>query len=372
MLDTFQLQLNSLLRLVAFYLPQYHPIPENDAAWGKGFTEWRNVVQTFPRFRGHSQPHLAGELGYYDLRVPETRARQADLARAYGIAGFCYYHYWFHGKQVLEQPFRAVLTAGEPNFPFCLCWANESWTRAWDGRTDAALLEQTYSEPDNLAHIRSLAAAFADPRYMRIQNKPLFLIYRASKIPGVKRMTDCWRAECARLGLGGLFLARVESFHDEHTDPQALGFDAAVEFSPDWLLLGKPVRRTRVWRWAARFSAEARAFQQNRVHDYSALVTQSLAKPEPSYKRFPCVTPMWDNSARRTSGAVILRNATPALYEQWLGAVVAKTRARPPHEQIIFVNAWNEWAEGNHLEPDAEHGRAYLEATRRAIANSAA
>lgn len=357
----------NLPRLIPFYLPQFHPIPENDLAWGKGFTEWRNVIQAQPRFRGHYQPHRAGELGYYDLRVPETQIQQAVLAREYGVGAFCYYHYWFHGKQVLEQPFEQVLTSGAPDFPFCLCWANESWTRAWDGRTDRTLLEQTYSEQDDLAHIRHLACAFADPRYVRVQNQPLFLVYRAGNLPDAKRTTDTWRAECQRLGIGDLFLARVESFHDEHTDPHALGFDAAVEFAPDWLLLPEPLRRTRVWRWATRLRLSARAYQTERVYDYATLVAQSLAKPEPAYLRFPCVTPMWDNSARRNSGSVILKNSTPALYEQWLRAVVARTRTRPSHEQIIFINAWNEWAEGNHLEPDARYGRAYLEATQRAM-----
>lgn len=356
-----------LPRLIAFYLPQYHPIPENDAAWGKGFTEWRNVTQAQPRFRGHYQPHLAGELGYYDLRVPETRAQQAELARQHGIRAFCYYHYWFNGKPLLEKPFRQVLESQTPDFPFCLCWANESWTRAWDGRTDRTLLEQTYSEQDDLTHIRQLARAFSDPRYTRIQNKPLFLVYRANKLPDARRTTDSWRAECQRLGIGDLFLARVESFDDEHTDPRALGFDAAVEFAPDWLLLNEPLRRGRFWRWATRARFSSRAYQTERVYAYAALVKQSLAKSEPPYLRFPGVTPMWDNSARRKTGSVILKNSTPALYEQWLSAVVTKTRARAPHEQIIFINAWNEWAEGNHLEPDARHGRAYLEATRRAL-----
>ena len=354
------------LQLIAFYLPQYHPIPENDTAWGKGFTEWRNVVQTQPRFRGHYQPHLAGELGYYDLRVPETRARQAELAQQYGINAFCYYHYWFEGKQVLEKPFAQVLASGEPNFPFCLCWANESWTRAWDGRSSTTLLEQTYSEQDDLAHIRWFANAFADTRYLRADGKPLLLIYRARKMPNVARTLETWRHECLQLGIGELFIARVESFFDEHTNPRALGFDAAVEFAPDWLLLKQSMRRTRVWRWAARARLAERAYQTNRVYEYSKLAEFARAKPEPDYVRFPCVTPMWDNSARRQNDAVILRGSTPALYEQWLRAVIAKTRARPAAQQIVFINAWNEWAEGNHLEPDARFGRAYLEATLRA------
>ncbi|HEX5272668.1 MAG TPA: glycoside hydrolase family 99-like domain-containing protein, partial [Gemmataceae bacterium] len=227
----------SVPRLVAFYLPQYHPIPENDAWWGPGFTEWRNVVRARPLFPGHYQPHLPADLGFYDLRVPEARAAQADLARAHGIHGFCYYHYWFGGRRLLERPFAEVLATGRPDFPFCLCWANENWTRAWDGQTRHMLVGQTYSEEDDVNHLRWLATAFRDPRYIRVEGKPLFLVYRALRIPSPLSTTTRWREEARKLGVGELYLCRVESFPDERGDPAALGFDAAVEFQPDWVSL---------------------------------------------------------------------------------------------------------------------------------------
>ncbi len=232
-----------MVRTLAFYLPQFHPIPENDAWWGQGFTEWTNVVKAQPQFRGHYQPHLPSDTGFYDLRLPEARQLQADLAQQYGLHGFCYYHYWFNGKRLLERPFQEVLTSGKPDFPFCLCWANEDWTRAWDGRSGEILLQQHYSEQDDREHIRTLAPAFRDPRYVRIENKPLFLVYRASRIPDPLASTTIWREEAHRLGLGELFLAKVESFSSEQSDPQALGFDAAVEFQPDWRLLGRSLHR---------------------------------------------------------------------------------------------------------------------------------
>ena len=358
-----------MTQLIAFYLPQYHPIPENDAWWGQGFTEWNNVARARPLFRGHDQPHLPADLGFYDLRLPEARAAQADLARAYGIAGFCYYHYWFKGRRLLNRPFDEVLESGRPDFPFCLCWANEPWTRAWDGRSGQVLIGQDYSDDDDREHIRWLARAFRDPRYIRVGGRPLFAVYRASKLPDQRRTTEIWREEARRLGVGELFLCRVESFPSEHGDPAAHGFDAAIEFQPDWveILRQKPLHRDLPRRALWKLGVNRSAYQRHQIFSYAWLVERMLRKPRPPYPRFPCVTPMWDNSARRKTDALILRNGSPALYEQWLRAVVAKTRTRPAHEQIIFINAWNEWAEGNHLEPDARNGRAYLEATQRAL-----
>ena len=186
------------LRLIAFYLPQYHPIPENDEWWGKGFTDWRNVARAKPLFRGHPQPHLPGELGCYDLRDSRARAAQAALAREHGISGFCYYHYWFSGKRLLERPFQEVLSSRKPDFPFCLCWANENWTRAWDGRNQEIIVEQTYSHEDDRAHIRTLVPAFRDDRYIRIHGKPLFLVYRAEDLPEPARTAAIWREEAQR------------------------------------------------------------------------------------------------------------------------------------------------------------------------------
>jgi len=237
-------------RLIAFYLPQYHPIPENDCWWGKGFTEWTNVTKAQPLFAGHYQPHLPADLGFYDLRLPEARQAQVDLAREYGIYGFCYYHYWFNGRRLLERPLAEVLSSGEPDFPFCLCWANESWTKRWDGVEGTVLMEQRYTVEDDRAHLCWLAGVFRDQRYIRVGGKPLLLVYRATKMVNPLRTTSIWREEARKLGIGELYLCRVECFGNERVDPTTIGFDAGVEFQPDWLYLGTPLRQETRWSWA--------------------------------------------------------------------------------------------------------------------------
>lgn len=359
---------NSQLRSIAFYLPQYHPIPENDRWWGKGFTEWTNVSKAKPLFPNHYQPHIPADLGFYDLRLPEARQAQADLATAYGIHGFCYYHYWFTGKRLLERPFEDVLASKEPDFPFCLCWANENWTRRWDGQDEDILAEQIYSEEDDRQHLRYLAQAFQDPRYIRIDGKPLFLVYRASKIPNPLLTSKTWRDEAHQLGIGDIFLVRVESFTEEHQDPQSIGFDACVEFQPDWGNMGLPLQTGRKWSVQRKLKLAEPAYANNNIYDYATIVERMLAKPPATYKRFPCVTPAWDNAARRKDGnATILHDSTPELYERWLNTVVQRELSNPDSDRIVFINAWNEWAEGNHLEPCQKWGHAYLEATQRVL-----
>ena len=355
------------IRTIAFYLPQYHPIPENDAWWGRGFTEWTNVTAARPRFTEHSQPHLPADLGFYDLRLPESRVAQADLARGHGISGFCYYHYWFHGKQLLQRPFEEVLRSGDPDFPFCLCWANEHWTRSWNGRDRDVLLHQTYSAEDDIRHIRQLAAAFRDPRYMRIDGKPIFLVYRVSKLPDPAATAARWRQECHALGIGEISLLTVESIQECHGDPREIGFDYAVEFQPDWTCLPAPLRRSRRWRLMRRLGLSSPSFVQDSVFSYGAVVDGMRTKPIPSYPRFPCVTPSWDNSARRATYATILHGSTPDLYAEWLDHEVSRLPERRLPEPILFINAWNEWAEGNHLEPDQHWGLQYLEKTREIL-----
>jgi lipopolysaccharide biosynthesis protein len=362
------------VRAIAFHLPQFHPIPENDEWWGKGFTEWTNVVSARPRFPGHYQPHLPADLGFYDLRLPEARAAQAELAAAYGIHGFCYYHYWFNGRQVLERPVNEILTSGEPDFPFCLCWANENWTRRWDGLNHQVLLEQRYSEEDDLAHIRSLIPIFSDPRYFRVLDRPFFAVYQTCNLPDPQRTTGLWRREAERVGLKGLFLVRVES-HDGPGDPGSIGFDAFLQFEPQWTALWGSRLVRRKWWHRHKLGTGERAFREDLIYDYEAMVTRALAEPFPPYPRISCVCPGWDNSPRRKTGATIFINSTPDLYERWLADIVNRQKARAAldvrpgisPESLVFINAWNEWAEGNHLEPCQRWGRAYLEATRRAL-----
>ncbi len=346
------------VRLLAFHLPQFHPLPENDVLWGKGFTEWSNVTKARPLFRGHYQPHLPTDLGFYDLRVPATRKAQADMAREHGIFGFCYYHYWFLGRRLMHEPIDAILSSGEPDFPFCFCWANESWTKKWDGLDEHVLVRQEYSEEDDLRHIRWLANAFRDRRYVRVNGKPLLAVYRALRLPNPLRTTSIWREEARRLGLGELYLCRVEcNFPNELGDPSAIGFDAAIEFQPDTRHIGRRIET----------GISGKAWQRNAIFDYGDLVQRMLRKPRVDYRRFPCVTPGWDNSPRRKTGAVIIKGSTPELYGSWLENVIRRFTPFSEEENFVFINAWNEWAEGNHLEPDDKWGRANLEATYRAL-----
>ena len=362
------------LRLLAFYLPQFHPIPENDRWWGQGFTEWTNVAKARPLFRSHHQPHLPADLGFYDLRVPEVRQAQADMARQYGISGFCYYHYWFHGRRLLNRPFDEVLTSGRPDFPFCLCWANENWTRSWDGKDREVLLAQHHSAEDDRAHIEYLLQAFQDMRYVRIDGRPLFLVYRTELLPDPARTAEIWRQGAHAAGIGDLYLARVESLGSD-TDPRAIGFDAAVEFAPDWRRLPTPMFRrgrwdplARVWHRLHRRGLVPKVHSNHLLYSYEALLGRMLDKPQAPYKRFRCVTPRWDNSARRETNAAIFYGSTPKLYGRWLRAAIRNTLDTfEGDERIVFVNAWNEWAEGNHLEPDQLWGRSYLEATAEAV-----
>ena len=361
----------SPIRCLAFYLPQFHPIPENDQVWGKGFTEWTNVARNRPSFPGHYQPHVPADLGFYDLRLPEARAAQAALAADNGIDGFVYYHYWFNGRQVLERPFAEVLSRGQPAFPFCLAWANEDWTRKWDGLSDDVILAQHYSPEDDIVHIRSLRDAFFDDRYIRWRDMPVLLVYRASKLPDPARTTELWRQEAESWGLPGLYLLRIESFPDEVGDPSRLGFDGAVEFQPRWWA---PLRQPVLFEVVDRLRRPLVRLKPFRhiVRSYASLVRSEAPRQLPDYVRWPGVSPRWDNSPRRTRDAVIFVGSSPERYAAWLSSALEKCvdvtqQAGQAANGFVFVNAWNEWAEGNHLEPDLKFGRAYLEAHRATL-----
>lgn len=359
-------------RLIAFYLPQFHPIPENDVWWGAGFTEWKHTVAGQPLFPGHYQPRLPSELGCYDLRQPEARMAQATLAASHGIDAFCYYHYWFQGKRLLERPFQEVLDSGNPDFPFCLCWANEPWTRRYDGRSRDILQPQTYSDQDDLDHIRWLSRAFLDHRYLRVDGKPLFLVYRARSLPSPARTLETWREEAARLGVGELLICAVESnFLEERAgDPTKCGFDAAVEFQPDFYVPSIISSLCKALTFEGWINVARCLLRFSHLRSYRHLAETALRKKPATYLRLPCVTPSWDNTARRQrGGAVIYAGSTPGLYEHWL-QTVCEREMRENGKGLIFLNAWNEWGEGCHLEPDQRYGRGYLEATLRAKENA--
>lgn len=344
------------VHLIAFYLPQFHPIPENDRWWGKGFTEWTNVTRAKPNFVGHDQPRLPADLGFYDLRLPEARQAQAELAARYGIHGFCYYYYWFGGKRLLHRPLDEVLSSGEPDFPFCICWANENWSRRWDGRESDILIGQQYADGDDEAFIRQVEPLLRDRRYIRVQGRPLLLIYRIELLPDAARTAVIWRDYCRQCGIGELYLANVQSFAGA-SNPKSYGFDASVEFPPHERAV--PVHPQ---------PRMTNPDFQGLVFDYPATARNFMNRPLPAYPFFRTAMPNWDNTARRQNHGHIFINSSPEAYGAWLAHLVARTRhLQPPGERFVYINAWNEWAEGNYLEPDQQYGHGYLEATRQAL-----
>jgi lipopolysaccharide biosynthesis protein len=350
-----------------FYLPQFHPIPENDAWWGKGFTEWDNVRAAEPLFPGHFQPQEpagAGYDDYYDLRDPAVLACQAGLARAYGIYGFVFYHYWFSGRRLLETPVANLLATPHLELPFFLCWANESWTRRWDGLDREVLIAQEYSPADDLKHIRNLLPLFRDRRYYKLAGRPLLMVYRSEELPDPEATAQRWRSEVRKAGFPDLYLLRVEGFQGE-IDPGEHGFDAAVEFAPDWRCLTRRVYLDAAGKWCESPDGAHPGTTANRVFLYDEVAAAMQAKPEPGYRRYPGVFPAWDNSARRRrGGATIIHGASPEIFQSFFQAAAARTAAFAADERFVFINAWNEWGEGCHLEPDRQHGRAFLEALR--------
>ncbi|MGL4691730.1 MAG: glycoside hydrolase family 99-like domain-containing protein [Stenotrophomonas maltophilia] len=352
--DTLPAQLPATL--VAFYLPQFHPFAENDAWWGKGFTEWRNVTRALPQFEGHIQPRLPADLGFYDLRNPQTMRDQAQLASEYGIGAFCFYYYWFSGTTLMEDPLRQWLADDSIDLPFCLCWANENWARRWDGRDEDILIGQRHSAEDDLAFIAHVAAYLRDRRALKVDDKPMLLVYRPHLLPDARATAQRWRQWCLDNGIGQIHLAYVQGF--ERPDPRDIGFDAAVEFPPN---MSNPRSLT-----ADQYLINP-DFEGD-VRDWRELAAESAARPLPSYTLYPGVNPGWDNEARRSGKGRVYLHASPRGYGDWLSTTVhTRLAAVSADQRLVFINAWNEWAEGAVLEPDARLGHAYLQATRDAL-----
>ncbi|MBC7845871.1 MAG: glycoside hydrolase family 99-like domain-containing protein [Flavobacterium sp.] len=357
------------IKPIAIYLPQFHPIPENDEWWGKGFTEWTNVAKAQPKFEGHYQPHLPADLGFYDLRLEEARLAQEQMAKAYGIHGFCYYHYWFNGKRMLYEPLDRKLKNAKEDLPFMMCWANENWSRTWDGANNQVLLKQEYNFEDDLAHIEHLIPFFKDERYIKVNGKPVFVLYKPDLFPDIKKTISIWREEVKKAGFIDLYIGFANRFEIEYKIEEN-GFDFAFEFQPKFWntpkvetssrsLIKKVIRRIKK-------KLEIKVASLVYYYDYSSFVKKQM-NLKFSSKIFPGITPMWDNSARRKEGAFILHNSSPEIYENWLNDIKQNYPWNSAPENFLFINAWNEWAEGNHLESCQKWGTAYLEATKEVL-----
>lgn len=341
-------------RLIAFFLTQFHPIPENDAWWGRGFTEWTNVTKAKPLFEGHYQPHLPTDFGFYDLRVRATRHDQIQLAKQFGVDGFCYHYYWFSGTRLLNQPLDDMLADPESDMPFCLCWANENWTRRWDGAEHEMLIAQRYLPDDDLNFIKSIVPFFSDPRYIRLEGVPFLIVYRPQHIPDARKTVAIWRDYCRSVGIGEIHLCAALTHGNE--DYSQFGFDSGVEFPPHNMTC--PNEAVRV--------PFAEPFRGH-VMEYQAVAQSSLDREYRHRNVFRSVFPSWDNTARTGNRGVIVLGGTPANYECWLTQALGRTTEDfPNQERFVFINAWNEWAEGCHLEPDRKFQRQFLEATLRA------
>lgn len=356
-----------MAKIIAFYLPQYHPIPENDEWWGKGFTEWHNVVSAKPLFIGHKQPHLPADLGFYDLRLPETRIAQAELAKQYGVDGFCYWHYWFgNGKRLLERPFSEVLNSGEPNFPFCLAWANHSWfKKAWVGNSkgkDKLLIEQTYpgvSDYEN--HFYTMLPAFKDSRYILVDNKPLFIIFSPLGSPEIKEFIKVWRLLAKQNGLTDFYFVGKTADNRNKDQIIEMGFNAI--YNDDIFNVHHELPLfIKVTHWISR-----NVFSIPTAFNYSRAVEHMISEKDLPNDSIPTIAPNWDHSPRSKGKSIILKNSSPRLFKEVVIKALNVVKDKPDENKIIMLKSWNEWGEGNYIEPDLEFGHAYLEALRDGI-----
>ncbi len=380
-------------RIIALYLPQFHPIPENDRWWGPGFTEWTNVAKSKPLFRGHVQPRIPADLGFYDLRLAETREQQAILAREAGIEGFCYYHYWFGGgRQLLERPFNEVVASGKPDFPFCICWANHTWSnKTWNRKSamqqDTVLMEQTYpGTEDDIAHFKSLLPAFRDSRYMTVDGKLIFVIYDPLKFINIERFIETWRKLAEKNGLPGFHfvgmtpstltfrvaadgsrqrvMPNLKSSAKIFKDVLDLGFDSVNSFGKrrgEMLYEGK-------WKNLAKTILRHIGLPTGSIrYDYECTVRNYFA-PEDSWENvYPTILPQWDRTPRVSSWDGVYVNATPEKFEQHIRQALDLIKNKEPEHRILFLKSWNEWGEGNYVEPDLQWGHGFLDAIHRAV-----
>lgn len=382
------------LRPIAIHLPQFHPFPENDKWWGKGFTEWTNVTKAKPLYEGHDQPQLPTDLGFYDLRLSECRIEQEKLAKEYGIYGFCYYHYWFNGKLLMEKPLEEKLKNPKEDFPFMLCWANENWTRVWDGGDKNILMQQDYSDmEDHIAHINYLIPFFKDERYIKIDGKAVFAVYRTSQIPDFDKVARIWKDEARRQGID-LYITRMESFGERGSEFITENVDASIEFQPhsgikildqlkkekdlsekeNFKTLRNEISATTIKQsldhWGKKLklkTEEASEVSDGEIIEYADFIEADIAyhkREKPDHKFYRCVCPGFDNSPRKSKKYFILKDTSPVLFRKWLQEKADMFVPFSEQENLFFINAWNEWAEGNYLEPSRKWGRAYLDVVK--------
>lgn len=360
-------------RVLAFYLPQFHPIPENNKWWGKGFTEWTNVTKAKPLFKGHHQPNLPSDLGFYDLRVSETREAQAELAKEHGIEGFCYWHYWFSGKRLLERPFIEVLKSGRPDFPFCLGWANATWTGIWYGVPEKILIKQDYPGiKDYEQHFYSILGAFVDNRYITVDGKPVFLIFHPIELPNPLEVTDIWRKLALKSGLKGLYLIGINS---DKWNPKEYGFDACcVDYFPSVISRIDKLNKGFVEKVLKKLfgnSCQNKIFWNNKskpaIYSYKQVIRYAYHNNQYKDYQYPYVMPNWDNTPRSQGNGVVFKDSTPYLFGKHFEHAISLVKEREWEKKIVFIKSWNEWAEGNYLEPDYRFGRAYLEEIKHKI-----
>ncbi|SEW40800.1 Glycosyltransferase WbsX [Chryseobacterium wanjuense] len=381
------------LRPIAIHLPQFHPFPENDEWWGKGFTEWTNVTKAKPLYEGHYQPQLPADLGFYDLRLADCRLEQEKLAKEYGFYGFCYYHYWFNGKLLMERPLEEKLNNPKEDFPFMLCWANENWTRIWDGGENNILMAQDYNMEDHIAHINYLMPFFKDERYIKIDGKAVFAVYRTTKIPEFDKVAEIWKQEAKKNGVE-LYITRFESFGERGEEFMSENIDASIEFQPHSGLkvfndkeyqkslaskqshkslrdeISMATIKQSYDHWSKKLKLKNTAEAENsdgKIIEYSDFIEFDIehGKSEKVYHKFyKCACPGFDNTARKSKNYVILKDSTPELFKHWVEEKIKLFTPYSEEENLFFINAWNEWAEGNYMEPNRKWGRAYLEAVK--------
>ncbi len=380
-------------RVIALYLPQFHPVPENDKYWGKGFTEWTNVAKAKPLFRGHYQPRIPADLGFYDLRLPEVREEQAQLAREAGVEGFCYWHYWFgNGRQVLERPFDEVVASGKPDFPFCLAWANHDWTTgSWEkGIKDQIIFKQEFpGEADHIAHFNKLLPAFKDHRYITVDGMPIFFIWDPYRFKDVEKFICLWKHLAKENGLKGIYfvamsnstttikrrqdgtientriLPNLKSSAKVYNDILSLGFDAVNSFGKsraEMIFMGK------YWRTIQFLLHERFSFLPSIKYDYPKVVKHFFA-PEDNWENvFPTILPQWDRSARTVNNPEgVYINSTPKHFQNHIKDALKVIENKQNEHKILVLRSWNEWGEGNYIEPDLKYGHGFLDAIKNEI-----